>query len=62
MALDGDAALALKIHVVEHLGLHILSVYGIGALKQPVGKCRLPMVDMRYDAEIAYMIHQLSSE
>ena len=57
MALDGDATLALEIHIIEHLGLHILGGHGIGALQQTVGKCRLAMVDMRYDAEISDIFH-----
>ena len=37
MALNGDAALALKVHIIKHLGLHILAGYSIGDLKQAVG-------------------------
>ena len=60
VALDGDAALALQVHVVEHLGLHVLGVHGAGALQQTVGKRRLAVVDVRDDAEIPDIL-QLTS-
>ena len=55
VALDGDTALALQIHVVEHLSLSHL--YGFGVFKQPVGKCRLAVVYMCDDAEIPDILH-----
>ena len=57
VTLDSDAALALEIHVVEHLGLHVLGGYGIGIFQQAVGQGRLAMVDVCYDAEIADILH-----
>ena len=38
MALDSDATLALQVHVVKHLGLHILGRHRICVLKQTVGQ------------------------
>ena len=55
MALDGDAALLLQIHVVEHLPLGDLD--GFRVLQQSVGQGRFAVVDMRYDAEISDVIH-----
>ena len=55
VALNRNAALALQIHVVQHLSLRHLD--GLGELQQTVGQRRLPMVDMCNDAEISYMIH-----
>jgi len=57
VALDGDALFALEVHVVEHLRLHFALVQRVGFLQQPVGKRRLAMVDMGYDAEIADVFH-----
>ena len=57
MALDGDATLALKVHVVEHLCLQVLCLYGVGIFKQTVGKRALSVVDMRYNAKIPYIFH-----
>ncbi len=57
VALDCDAAFALQIHVVEHLGFHIFGRYGVGIFQQSVGKGRLAMVDVGYYAEIAYIFH-----
>ena len=55
LRLDGDPALALDVHVVEDLGVagHLAVGEPAGRLDQPVGERRLPMVDMRDDAEIA---------
>ena len=57
VALDGDAALALQVHVVQHLSFRHLD--GLGELQQTVGQRRLAVVDMCYDAEISYMVHVL---
>ena len=50
---DGDAALALEVHGVEHLGLHFARGEGSGHLQQAVGERGFAMVDMRDDREIA---------
>ena len=50
--LDGDTSLALKVHVVKQLFLHIALCHGIGRLKQSVGKGRLSVVDMCYYRKI----------
>ena len=55
VALDGDAALTLQIHVVQHLTLRDLD--GLGALQQTVGQGALAVIDMGYDAKIPYMVH-----
>jgi hypothetical protein len=53
VGLDGDAALALDVHRVEELLLHVAFGHGAGELDQPVGKGRLAVVDMGHDGEIA---------
>ncbi len=53
VGLDGDAALALDIHRVEHLFLHLALLERPGHLDQPVGERRLAVVDMGDDGEIA---------
>jgi hypothetical protein len=50
--LDGDAALALEIHLVEDLRLHLALVDGVALLEQPVGERGLAVVDVGHDAEI----------
>jgi hypothetical protein len=55
LGLDGDAALALDIHAVQHLRLHLARRQPAGRLDQPVGKSRLPVVDMGDDREVADM-------
>ena len=53
LRLDGDAALALDVHVVEHLLLHVARLEPAGRLDQAVGQRRLAVVDMGDDGEIA---------
>ena len=51
LRLDGDPALLLDLHIVEHLAArHLALGQAAGALDQPVGKRRLAMVDMGDDA------------
>ena len=53
LRLDRDAALALQLHRVEHLLAHLARLEPAAGLDQPVGQCRLAVVDMRDDREIA---------
>jgi hypothetical protein len=51
--LDGDAALALEVHVVEQLRVHLALGHRAGALEDAVGERRLAVVDVRDDREVA---------
>ena len=51
--LDGDAALALEIHRVEDLRLHLARLKGAGDLEEAVGERRLAVVDVRDDREVS---------
>ena len=53
LRLDGDPALALDIHIVEHLRAHLTFGEATGRLDQAVGERRLPMVDMGNNTEIS---------
>ncbi len=53
LGLDGDAALALDVHVIKDLLAHLALGQPAGRLDQPVGQRRLAMVDMGDDGEIA---------
>ena len=53
LALDGDAALALQLHLVEELRLHVLRADGSGDFEEAVGQGGLAVVDVGDDAEIA---------
>ena len=55
IALDGDAALALDLHGVEHLGREVTLLHRVGELEDAVRDGRLTVVDMRDDREVAYM-------
>ena len=51
--LDGDAALAFQVHVVEHLVLKFAFGDGAGAHEQAIGERALAVVDVGDDGEIA---------
>ena len=51
--LDRDAALALEVHVVEHLRRAVARADGAGQLEQAVGQRRLAVVDVGDDREVA---------
>ena len=51
--LNRDPALALEVHLVEHLFGHLAGRDRPGDLKQPVCECALAVVDVGNDAEIA---------
>ena len=53
MRLDGDAALALEVHGVEDLRLHLARLQRAGHLEEAVGQRRLAVVDVRDDGEVA---------
>ena len=53
VGLDGDAALALEVHVVQHLVVHLAHGERAGELQQAVGERRLAVVDVGDDGEIA---------
>ena len=53
LGLDGDAALALDVHRVEQLLLHVAGGDGPGGLDQPVGERGLAVVDVGDDGEVA---------
>ena len=57
VAFDCDAALALKVHIVEHLVLQVFAHHCFCMFKQSVGKRTLAVVNVRYNAKIPYMIH-----
>ena len=53
LCLDGDAALALEVELVEDLILHVAQRDGAGRLEQPIRKRRLAVIDVCDDAEVA---------
>ena len=55
LSLDGNAALALDIHRIEDLFLHLAVGEPACGLDQPVGQGRFAVVDMGHDREIADM-------
>src|SRR5689334_23861622 len=52
LGLDGDAALALDIHRIEYLLLHLAVGQAAGHLDQAIGERGLAMVDMGDDGEV----------
>ena len=53
MRLDGDAALALEVHRVEHLGLHLAGLQRSGRLEKTIGQRRLAVIDVSDDGKIS---------
>ena len=53
--LDGDAALALELHGVEDLILHLALFNGVALLQQPVCQRGLAVVNVGDDRKIADM-------
>ena len=57
LRLDGDAPLALDIHRIEHLLLHLARLESASELNQPVGKRGLAVIDVRDNGEIADILN-----
>ena len=55
LGLDRDATLALELHIVEHLLVHLAVGQPATQLDHPVGQGRFPMIDMGDDREITDM-------
>ncbi len=53
LRLDGDAALALEGHVVQHLRLHFTVGQAAADLDEPVGQRGLAVIDVRDDRKVA---------
>ena len=56
VALDGDAALTLQVHVVKHLVLEVAVIHRFGELQQTVSQCALSVVDVGDDAEVSDVV------
>jgi hypothetical protein len=56
LRLDRDAALALEVHRVEDLVLHLAGLEAAAGLDQAVRERRLAVVHVRNDREIAYLL------
>src|SRR5690606_29607434 len=54
-SLDRNAFLALEVHRVENLLHHVPVADRVGMLEQSISQCRLPVVDVRDDAEVSYV-------
>ena len=54
--LDGDAALPLQIEAVQHLLFHLPLRERAGGFEQAVGQRGLAVIDVRDNAEIAYVV------
>ncbi len=62
LRLDRDAALALEVHRVEHLRLHLAVLQAAADLDEAVGERRLAVVDVRDDGKIADQFHRGPSD
>ena len=57
MAFYGNTFFSFKIHIIQHLVLHLPFRHGFGNGQQTVGKRTLSVVYMRNYAKIPVMIH-----
>ena len=55
LRLDGNAALALDIHAVEHLFFHVAFFNTATKFDQAIGKRGFAVINMRDDGEISNM-------
>jgi hypothetical protein len=58
LGLDGDAALALDVHRIEHLRFHFAVGETTTALDQAVRERALAVVDVGNDGKVADVIHR----
>ena len=59
MQFDCNTAFLFEIHIIEHLLRHIACSDGAGVFQQTVGKCRFAMIDVRNNAKITKIFHQV---
>ena len=59
LGLDGDAALALDVHGVEHLGFHLPIGQPTAALDDAVSQRALAVIDVGNDREVADVVHRI---
>src|SRR6202040_2338150 len=57
LGFDGNAALALQIHAVENLGLHLARIESTAFLDEAISQCRFAVVNMSNDGKIADILH-----
>ena len=61
LGLDRDAALALEVHGIEHLLLHLALLQAAADLNQAIGQRRLAVVYVRDNGEISNSGHNLGA-
>ena len=61
LRLDGDAALALEVHRVEHLRLHLAVGQAAAQLDDAIGQGGFAVVDVGDDGKITDMLHLMLS-
>jgi hypothetical protein len=57
VALDGDAALTLEVHIIELLVHPLAFSYGLGKVEEAVGEGTLAVVDVGDYTEVANILH-----
>ena len=56
LRLDGDAALALDVHGIEHLLTHFARAQAAAGLNQAVGERRFPVVNVSDDGKVTDVV------
>ena len=57
IALDGNTAFPLNVHIIQDLILKISFIADAGELNQTVGQCGLSVINMGNDAEVSDVFH-----
>jgi hypothetical protein len=57
VALNGNSTFLLQIHAIEYLRFHGTAVNSFGIFEQPVGQGTFPVIDMRNNTKITYVLH-----
>ena len=55
VSLDGNAALALQIHGIQHLGFHLALAQATADLDEAVRESGFSVVDVSNDGKVAYV-------
>ena len=58
LSFDGDAALTLQIHGIEHLRLHLAIGEAAAQLDEAVGQRRFSVVDVSDNGKIPNLLHK----
>ena len=60
MALYGNTSLPFQVHIIQKLILLIPVRDGLGRLQQAIGQSTFSMINVRYNAKVADILHSFN--